>query len=68
MKGQQGMLFDAEEMNSIEKGNLWNQQQGPVKCLGKHINNALREELSDMSTVAKFEIVQDVTGDCPLSY
>jgi len=50
------MLFDAEEMNSIEKGNLWNQQQGPVKCLGKHINNALREELSDMSTVAKFEI------------
>ena len=31
MKGQQGMLFDAEEMNSIEKGNLWNQQQGLVK-------------------------------------
>ena len=25
------MLFDAEEMNSIEKGNLWNQQQGLVK-------------------------------------
>ena len=29
-----------------------------VKTIGKHINNALREELSDMSTVAKFEIVQ----------
>ena len=24
MKGQQGVLFDAEEMNSIEQGNLWN--------------------------------------------
>jgi len=39
-----------------------------VKTIGKHINNALREELSDMSTVAKFEIVQKegiryVTGD-----
>ena len=29
-----------------------------VKTIGKHINNALREELCDMSTVAKFETVQ----------
>ena len=29
-----------------------------VKTIGKHINNALHEELSGMSTVAKFEIVQ----------
>lgn len=29
-----------------------------VKTIGKHINNALKEELADMATVAKFEIVQ----------
>ena len=29
-----------------------------VKTIGKHINNALREELYGMSTVAKFAIVQ----------
>ena len=30
-----------------------------VKTIGKHINNALREELQDMATVAKFAIVQN---------
>ena len=34
MKEKEGVLFSAEEMNSIEKSNLWNQQQGTVKCLG----------------------------------
>lgn len=29
-----------------------------VKTIGKHINNALHEELQDMATVAKFAIVQ----------
>ena len=29
-----------------------------VKTIGKHINNALKEELADMATVAKFAIVQ----------
>ncbi len=29
-----------------------------VKTIGKHINNALNEELKDISTVAKFETVQ----------
>ena len=29
-----------------------------VKTIGKHINNALKEELSDMATIAKFATVQ----------
>ena len=29
-----------------------------IKTIGKHINNALREKLRNLSTVAKFEIVQ----------
>ncbi len=33
-----------------------------IKDLGKHINNALREELQDLATVAKFAIVQNVGG------
>ena len=33
-----------------------------VKTIGKHINNALREELADMATVAKFAIVQSEGG------
>lgn len=33
-----------------------------VKTIGKHINNALKEELADMSTVAKFAIVQNEGG------
>ena len=39
MKEKEGVLFSAEEMNSIEKSNLWNQQQGPVKCLGMDFEN-----------------------------
>ena len=30
-----------------------------VKTIGKHINNALQEELQNMATVAKFAIVQN---------
>ena len=29
-----------------------------VKTIGKHINNALKEELAELSVVAKFAIVQ----------
>ena len=29
-----------------------------VKTIGKHINNALKEELSDVATIAKFATVQ----------
>ena len=31
-----------------------------VKTIGKHINNAVREELSDQVVVAKFATVQKV--------
>jgi len=33
-----------------------------VKTIGKHINNALHEELQNMATVAKFSIIQ--VGAC----
>ena len=33
-----------------------------VKTIGKHINNALHEELQNMATVAKFAIVQNEGG------
>ena len=33
-----------------------------VKTIGKHINNALQEELSGLATVAKFAIVQNEGG------
>ena len=33
-----------------------------IKTIGKHINNALREELKGMATVAKFAIVQNEGG------
>lgn len=33
-----------------------------VKTIGKHINNALREELQGLATVAKFAIVQNEGG------
>ena len=33
-----------------------------IKTIGKHINNALHEELQDMATVAKFAIVQRIIG------
>jgi hypothetical protein len=49
----------------LENESVWlNRQQiallfdRDVKTIGKHINNALREELKDMSTVANFAIVQ----------
>ncbi len=49
----------------VEKENVWlNRHQmsilfgRDVKTIGKHINNALQEELRDMTTVAKFAIVQ----------
>ena len=45
----------------LESDHVWfNRQQiavlfdGDIKTIGKHINNALEEELADFSTVAKF--------------
>lgn len=53
----------------LEKETVWlNRNQmailfgRDVKTIGKHINNALREELQDMTTVAKFAIVQNEGG------
>lgn len=69
MKEQQGVLFSAEEMNSIEKGNLWNQQQGPVKCLGMEFENdeerrayfreELRKKLPELRKIEGFPIGED---------
>ena len=53
----------------LESETVWlNRQQlaelfaRDVKTIGKHINNALKEELADMATVAKFAIVQNEGG------
>ena len=53
----------------LENETVWlNRQQlaelfaRDVKTIGKHINNALKEELADMATIAKFAIVQSEGG------
>ena len=50
---------------NVEDETVWlNRQQmtelfdRDIKTIGKHINNALREELKDIPTVAKFATVQ----------
>ena len=50
----------------LEKETVWlNRNQmailfgRDVKTIGKHINNALHEELQDLATVANFAIVQN---------
>lgn len=64
------VIFEAEDKNislPVAVGNetVWlnrNQMaelfERDVKTIGKHINNALKEELSEMATVAKFATVQ----------
>lgn len=63
------ILYQPEDNVSIEvwinQDTVWlNRQQlatlfdRDVKTIGKHINNALREELSDVSTIANFAKVQ----------
>ena len=53
----------------VENETVWlNRQQmaslfgRDVKTIGKHINNALKEELANVSTVANFAIVQNEGG------
>jgi hypothetical protein len=53
----------------IEEETVWlNRQQmaelfaRDVKTIGKHINNALKEELANQSTVANFATVQNEGG------
>ena len=59
------VLYQPENSGTIEvrleSGNVWlNRQQiailfdRDIKTIGKHINNALKEELADFSVVAKF--------------
>ena len=50
----------------LEADNVWlNRQQiavlfdRDIKTIGKHINNTLKEELADLSTVAKFATVEN---------
>ena len=63
------VLYQPDDSISIEvrinQNTVWlNRQQlamlfdRDVKTIGKHINNALKEELSDVATIAKFATVQ----------
>ncbi len=62
------ILFDDVDVKlevNVQDDTVWlNRQQmadlfdRDIKTIGKHINNALREELSDIPTVAKFATVQ----------
>lgn len=69
MTEKQGILFSAEEMNSIEKGNLWNQPTGPVTVLGmtfendeerrKYFREELRKRLPELRKIEGFPIGED---------
>ena len=69
MTEKQGVLFSAEEMNSIEKGNLWNQPTGPVTVLGmtfendeerrKYFREELRKRLPELRKIEGFPIGED---------
>ena len=69
MNNRQGVLFDAEEMNRIEKGNLWNHPLGPVTCLGMEFENdearrayfreELRKKLPELRKIEGFPIGED---------
>lgn len=64
------VIYQSEVLQSkidvrVEKDSVWlNRQQiatlfnRDIKTIGKHINNALREELEGLATVAKFATVQ----------
>ena len=63
------VMYQPDETIRLENESVWlNRQQiallfdRDVKTIGKHINNALREELKNMSTVANFAIVQNEGG------
>ena len=68
-KGDEIILYQPDSTLSldvrVENDTVWlNRNQiavlfdRDVKTIGKHINNALQEELADLPTVAKFAIVQ----------
>ena len=50
------ILYQPDEaLNRLQLSELFDRD---VKTIGKHINNALKEELAEISTVAKFATVQ----------
>lgn len=54
-------------LNRLQMAELFDRD---VKTIGKHINNALKEELASVTTVAKFATVQKAqqaipTHQCP---
>lgn len=69
MKEKEGLLFDAEEMNRIENGNLWSQQQVQVTCLGMefesdearrtYFREELRKKLPELRKIEGFPIGED---------
>ena len=69
MKDKEGVLFSAEEMNRIEKGNLWSQPSGPVTCLGMKFESdearrtffreELRKRLPELRKIDGFPIGED---------
>jgi len=69
MKEKEGVLFSTEEMNRIEKGNLWNQPSGPVTCLGMefesdearraYFREELRKRLPELRKIEGFPIGED---------
>ena len=69
MKEKEGVLFSTEEMNRIEKGNLWSQPSGPVTCLGMefesdearraYFREELRKRLPELRKIEGFPIGED---------
>ena len=69
MKEKEGLLFDTEEMNRIENGNLWNQKQESVTCLGmdfasdearrEYFREELRKKLPELRQIEGFPIGED---------
>ena len=69
MSKNEGTLFSFEEMNSIEKGTLWSQEQEHVTVLGHTFNNdeerreyfreELRKKLPELRKIEGFPIGKD---------
>ena len=63
------IIFENQDVKlevNVKDDTVWlNRQQladlfdRDIKTIGKHINNALKEELKDLATVAKFATVQN---------
>lgn len=60
--GRQGeiILYQLNETVWLNKQQLSILFDGDIKTIGKHLNNALKEELSDLATVAKFATIESI--------